>query len=80
MFSVFNVNLYTDMGKTIVGKHLATTDAQAVWQELSDHMRTSSKGASEKRRLTQYVTITVLDDSFKGSTEQFVLHFNKQLR
>ena len=35
---------------------------------------------SEKRRLTQYVTNTVLDDNFKGTTEQFVLHFNEQFR
>ena len=60
MFSVFNVSLQTDMGKTIVRRHLANTGAQAVWKELSEHMRTSSKGASEKRRLTQYVTNTVL--------------------
>ena len=80
MFSVFNANLETDMGKTIVRRHLANTDAQAVWKELSEHMRTSSKGASEKRRLTQYVTNTVLDDNFKGTTEQFVLHFNEQFR
>ena len=80
MFSVFNANLQTDMGKTIVRRHLANTDAQSVWKELSEHMRTSSKGASEKRRLTQYVTNTVLDDNFKGTTEQFVLHFNEQFR
>ena len=80
MFSVFNTNLQTDMGKTIVRRHLATTDAQAVWKELSEHMKTSSKGASEKRRITQYVTNTVLDDNFKGTTEQFVLHFNEQFR
>ena len=80
MFSVFNTNLQTDMGKTIVRRHLASTDAQAVWKELSEHMRTSSKGALEKRRLTQYVTNTVLDDNFKGTTEQFVLHFNEQFR
>ena len=43
-------------------------------------MRTSSKGASEKRRLTQYVTNTVLDDNFKCTTEQLVLHFNEQFR
>ena len=49
MFSVFNANLQTDMGKTIVRRHLANTDAQSVWKELSEHMRTSSKGASEKR-------------------------------
>ena len=74
MFSVFNNNLQTDMGKTIVRRHLANTDAQAVWKELSEHMRTSSKGASKKRRLAQYV------NNFKGTTEQFVLHFNEQFR
>ena len=56
------------------------TDAQSVWRELSERMRTSSKGSSEKRRLTQYVTNTVLDDNYKGTTEQFVLHFNEQFR
>ena len=80
MSSVFNANLQTAMGKTIVRRHLANTDAQAVWTELSEHMRTSTKGASENRRLTQYVTNTVLDDNFKGTTEQFVLHFNEQFR
>ena len=43
-------------------------------------MKSSSKGASEKRRLTQYVTNTDLDDNYKGTTEQFVLHFNEQFR
>ena len=76
----FNANLQTGMGKTIVRNHMNTTDAQAIWSEFSEHMMTSSKGASEKRRLTQYVTNTVLDDNFKESTEQFVLHFNEQLR
>ena len=32
MFSVFNTNLQTDMGKTIVRNHLTNTDAQAVWK------------------------------------------------
>ena len=69
MFSVFNASLQTDMGKTIVRRHLDSPDAQSVWRELSEDMRTSSKGASEKRRLTQYVTSTVLNDNFKGTTE-----------
>ena len=38
------------------------------------------KGASEKSRLTQDVTNTVLDDNFKHTTEHFVLHFNEQFR
>ena len=44
-FSIFNANLQTDMGKTIVRGHLASNDVQSVWKELSEHMRTSSKGA-----------------------------------
>ena len=80
LFSVFDANLQTDMGKTTVRRHLTNTDAQLVWKELSEHMRTFSKGASEKRRLTQYITNTVLDDNFKGTTELFVLHFNEQFR
>ena len=43
-------------------------------------MTTSSKGASEKMKLTCYVTNTVLDSQFRGTTQQFVLHFNEQFR
>ena len=57
-----------------------TTDAQSVWKDFQEHMKSSSKEASEKRRLTQYVTNTVVDDNNKGTTEQFVLHFNEQFR
>ena len=42
--------------------------------------RTSSKGASEKRKLIQYVTNTVLYDNFKESTEQVVFRLNEQFR
>ena len=80
MFSVLDKHLLTDMGKTIVKKYVHTTDAQSVWKDFQDHMKSSSKGASEKRRLTQYVTNTGLDDNYKGTTEQFVLHFNEQFR
>ena len=78
MFSVFDKHLLTDMGKTIVRKYMHTTDAQSVWKDFQDHMKSSSKGASEKRRLTQYVTNFTLDDNYKGTTEEFVLHFNEQ--
>ena len=70
MYKVFNETLQTDMGRTTVRKYLRTTDAQAVWKEYSDYMTTSSKGASEKRKLTHYVTKTVLDNQFRGTTQQ----------
>ena len=43
-------------------------------------MTTSSKGALENRKLTHYVTNTVLDSQYGGTTQQFVLHFNEQFR
>ena len=80
MYSVFNKCLFSDMGKTIVRKHLDNMNAQRVWEEFVTHMTTSSKGKAEKRRLHTYVTTTVLDKSGKGTTEQFILHFNEQFR
>ena len=68
------------MGRTKVRKYLKATDAQAVWKEYSEYMTTASKGASEKRKLTQYVTNTVLDSKFRGTSQQFVLHFNELFR
>ena len=80
MYKVFNETLLTDMGRTKVRKYLKTSDAQAVWKEYSEYMTTAYKGASEKRKLTQYVTNTVLDSQFRGTSQHFVLHFNEQFR
>ena len=55
-------------------------NAQRVWEVFATHMTPSSKGKAEKRRLHTYVTTTVLDKSWKGTTEQFILHFNEQFR
>ena len=43
-------------------------------------MTTSSKGASETRKISHYLTNTVLDSQFRGTTQQFDLHFNEQFR
>ncbi len=81
MFGVFNGHLQTDMGRRpIVRRQLKTADAQAIWANFSEHMTTSSKGVSVKRKLTHYITNTILDSSVRGTTEQFVLHFNEQFQ
>ena len=80
MYSVFNKVLQSDMGKTIVRKHAPTLDAQSVWREFETHMSTSSKGLNERHRLHAYVPTTVYDKSWKGTTEQFILHFHEQFR
>ena len=71
MFSVFNTHLLTDMGTATVKKHVHNTDAQGVWKDIQEHIKSSLKGVSEK---------TVLDDNFKGTAEQLVLHFSAQFQ
>ena len=44
MFSVLDKHLLTDMGETIVRKYVHTTDAQSVWKDFQEHMKSSSKG------------------------------------
>ena len=80
MYSVFNNCLLSDMGKTIVRKHLDSINAQCIWEEFATHMTTSSKGKADKRRLHTYVTTTVLDKSWKGTTEQFILRSDNWMK
>ena len=80
MYSVSNKVLQSDMDKTIVRKYAPTLDVQSVWKEFGTHMSTSSKGLNERHRLHAYVSTTVYDRSWKGTTEQFVLHFHEQFR
>ena len=80
MYSVFNKVLQSDMGKTIVRKYASSLNAQSIWREFDSHMSTSSKGLNERHRLHAYVSTTIYDKSWKGTTEQFVLHFHEQFR
>ena len=80
MYSVFNKCLLRDIDKTIVRNHLDNMNAQRVWEKFATNMTPSSKGKAEKRRIHTYVTTTVLDKSWKGTTKQFILHFNEQFR
>ena len=77
MYKVFKKTLLTNVGRYKVRMYLRTTDAKAVWKEYSENMTTVSKGASEKRKLTQYVTITVLPHAIrpwtlKNTNQRFV--------
>ena len=55
-----------------------TLYAQSVCKDFETHMFTSSRGLNERHRLHAYVSTTVYDRSWKGTTEQFVLHFHEQ--
>ena len=80
MYNAFNKALQSDMGKFILREHAPTFNAQSVWRKFESHMSTSSKGLNEMCRLHVYVSTTVYDGSFKGTTDQFVLHIHEQFR
>ncbi|KAL7568867.1 hypothetical protein ACA910_015518 [Epithemia clementina (nom. ined.)] len=80
MYTVFNAKVLTDMGKSFVRQHAHDMDAQKVWEKLTNHMKSSTKGAIERRELQQYVCTAVYDSSSRETTQAFVLHFNEQFR
>ena len=51
-----------------------------MWRDFESHISTSSKGLNERHRLHAYVSTTVYHKSWKGTTEQFFLHFHEQFR
>ena len=79
MFSVFNANLQTDMGKTIVRRHLAYTDAQAVCDTFYTkipiapcYCQMMGRTLKEEIKITQYNNPTKagkysLEDLFRAS-------------
>ena len=72
MYSIFNKVLQSDMSKTLVRKYAPTLDAQSVWKDLETHMSTSSKGLNKRHRLHAFVSTTVCDRSWKGTTEHIL--------
>ena len=50
MFFVVDKHVLTDIGRTIIRKYVHKTDAQSVWNDFQDHMKSSSKRASIKIR------------------------------
>ncbi|KAL7573266.1 hypothetical protein ACA910_003411 [Epithemia clementina (nom. ined.)] len=78
MYTVFNANVLTDMGKSFITQHAHDMDAQKVWAKLTNHMKSSTKGAIERCEIQQYVCTAVYDSPFQETTQAFVLHFNEQ--
>ncbi|KAL7564287.1 hypothetical protein ACA910_014350 [Epithemia clementina (nom. ined.)] len=68
------------MGKSFIRQHAHDMDAQKVWAKLTNHMKSSTKGAIERCELQQYVCTAVYNSSSRETTQAFVLHFNEQFR
>jgi hypothetical protein len=80
MYSVTISTFLLDNTKTYVREHSHDMDAQKVIGKLIQYMKDSPRTNMEINRITKYVSTMKLDGNWKGTAEQFLLHFKEQFR
>ena len=79
LYSVLNSSLKTDFSEALVKYHEG--DAQLILELLHEHHTGNSQySRSEINRITKYLTNIKLDDTWRGTNESFLMHYNDQLR
>ena len=78
LYSVLISSLKTDFSEALVKDHEG--DAQLILELLHDHHTGNSQySRSEINRITKYLTNIKLDDTWRGTNESFLMHYNDQL-
>ena len=81
LYAVFVRILKTDEGKAIARKYKSTFDAQSIYRDLQEYATNSTQAVIDSNTLLQYITTAcIVDGSWNGTTEQFVLHWMEQVR
>ena len=79
LYSVLISSLKTDFSEALVKDHEG--DAQFILELLHEHHTGNSQySRSEINRITKYLTNIKLDDTWRGTNESFLMHYNDQLR
>ena len=79
LYSVLISSLKTDFSEALVKDHEG--DAQLILELLHEHHTGNSQySRSEINRITKYSTNIKLDDTWRGTNESFLMHYNDQLR
>ena len=79
-YSILDRVLQTDEGKAIVRKYESDSNAQAAWFEFCEQQTKSASAEIQKTKLMKHITTTRYDSSWRGSSKQFVLHWQQQVR
>jgi hypothetical protein len=74
-FTVLDATLKTDMGKTLVHKHQYSGDAQLIWKEMMEYMRTSTHAQIWSSDLLSWITSTKYNETWNGTTHSFILYW-----
>ena len=79
LYSVLISSLKTEFSEALVKDHEG--DAQLILELLHEHHTGNSQySRAEINRITKYLTNIKLDDTWRGSNESFLMHYNDQLR
>ena len=79
LYSVLISSLKTDFSEALVKDHEG--DAQLILELLHEHHTGKSQySRAEINRITKYLTNIKLDDTWRGTNESFLMHYNDQLR
>ena len=81
LYKIFQDTLRTPGTQSIVKAHLGDMDTCRIWAELCQVQNSSMNTEFKTQQLSTYLTSTRLKDgSWKGSQENFILHFKEQVR
>ena len=79
LYSVLISSLKTEFSEALVKDHEG--DAQLILELLHEHHTGNSQYSRAKiNRITKYLTNIKLDDTWRGTNESFLMHYNDQLR
>ena len=79
LYSVLISSLKTDFSEALVKDHEG--DAQLILELLHEHHTGNSQySRSEINMITKYLANIKLDDTWRGTNESFLMHYNDQLR
>ena len=79
LYSVLISSLKTEFSEALVKDHEG--DAQLILELLHEHHTANSQySRAEINRITKYLTNIKLDDTWRGTNESFLMHYNDQLR
>ena len=79
LYSVLISSLKTEFSEALVKDHEG--DAQLILELLHEHHTGNSQySRAEINRITKYLTNIKLDDTWRGTKESFLMHYNDQLR
>ena len=80
MYDVFTTILQTSMGKHFVRQHESTRNAQAVWTDYIQYMRTSTKADIAIENILSTLTSIRLTTDYRGTSQSFIIDWLDKLR